>query len=155
MRDSTNPDEANERDGSEDPSVTPPHKDDLRSIMFGRPIQRSEPIETGQYSAEPKSDAEPAWSDTASDANATDDPPWQGRDIDLADESIKQTYERPPFYTSSEDPTDRLHPEEVARFGPPAGFGRRLVAHLIDITVTLFILSLLFSFAVRYAIIRF
>ena len=144
MRDSTNPDEANELDGSEDPSVTPPHEDDLRSIMFERPLQRSEPIETGQHSAESKSDAEPAWSDTASDTNVTDDPPWQGRDIDSADEPMEHTYERPPFYTSSEDAMGRLHPEEVARFGPPAGFGRRLVSYLIDLAVTLFILGLLF-----------
>ncbi len=144
MRDSTNPNETNERDGSEGPSVTPPHDDDLRSIMFGRSIQRPVPIETGQYSAEPKSDAELAWSDTASDTNATDDPPWQGRDIDMADQSMEHTYERSTFDTSSENAMGRLHPEEVARFGPPAGFGRRLIAHLIDFTVALFILGLLF-----------
>ena len=144
MRDSTNPQEADELDGSECASVTPPHKDDLRSIMFGRSIQRSQPIETGEYSAEAKPDAEPAWTDTGSDINATDDPPWQGRDIDFADESIEHTYERSPFYTPSENAMGRLHPEEVARFGSPAGFGRRLVAHLIDLTVTLFMLGLLF-----------
>ena len=144
MRDSTSPDEANERDGSQDPSVTPPHEDDLRSIMFGRPIQPSEPIETGQYSVEAKSDAEPAWSDTASDTNATDDPPWQGLPSQVEEPTTDHEYQRPPFYTETEQADDDRHPRALSRFGPPAGFGRRLIAYLIDNLVTIVVLSLLF-----------
>lgn len=144
MRDSTNPDETIEQDGSEDPSVTSPHEDDLRSIMFGRLIQRSEPIETGQYSAEAKSDAEPAWSDTASDTNVTDDPSWQGLPSQVEEPTTDHEYQRPPFYAETEQADDDRHPRALSRFGPPAGFGRRLIAYLIDNLVTIVVLSLLF-----------
>ena len=145
MRDSTNHDDnADTQNGSRDPSATPPPEDDLRSIMSGRPTRPPELSGTGEYSADAKSDSEPAWSDATSDRAPTDAPPWQGRDIDSTGESMEHTYERPPFYTSSEDAMGRLHPEEVARFGPPAGFVRRLVAYFIDFAVTLFILGLLF-----------
>ena len=144
MRDSTNPEESDERDGSEGASVTPPHKDDLRSIMFGRPVQRPQPIEPGQYSAESKSDAEPAWTDAASDKGGTDDPPWQGRPSQVEEPTADHEYQRPPFYTEAEQADDDRHPRALSRFGPPAGFGRRLVAYLIDNLVTIVVLSLLF-----------
>ena len=144
MRDSTNPDQADERDGSEGPSVTPPHEDDLRSIMFGRPIQHPQQIETGQYSAEAKSDAEAEWSDAVSDSTGSDDPPWQGRPSQPEEPTIEREYQRPPLYTETEQLDDDRHPRALSRFGPPAGFGRRLIAYLIDNLVTIVILSLMF-----------
>ena len=144
MRDSTNHDEADERDGSEGPSVTPPHEDDLRSIMFRQPIQRPQPTETGQYSVEAKSDAELEWSDVASDSAGAGDPPWQGRPSQTEEPTIEREYQRPPFYTETEQADDDRHPRALSRFGPPAGFCRRLIAYLIDNLVTIVILSLLF-----------
>ncbi len=144
MRDSTNHEGTGETGESEGPNVVPPHEDDLRSIMLQRPRQRNAETGTGDYSAQAKSDSDPAWTDTTAEAPPSDDPPWQGRDLDVPGPSEEQTYEQPPFYTSSEAETDRQHPEAVARFGPPAGFGRRLVAYLIDNAVTIVILSLLF-----------
>lgn len=144
MRDSTNPDEANERDGSEGSSVNLPHEDDLRSIMFGRPTQLPQPIKTGQYSAEAKSDAESAWTDATSDDSSIDDPPWQERPSQVGDPTTDHEYQRPPFYAEPEQADDNRHPPALSRFGPPAGFGRRLIAYLIDNLVTIVVLSLLF-----------
>ena len=144
MRDSTNPDEANERDGAELPPVAPPHPDDLRSVMLARPIQRPQPIDPGQYSAEAKNDTEPAWIDTASDNRPVDDPPWQGRSSQSEEPTSDLDHRRPTFYTEAEDLEDDRHPSALSRFGPPAGFGRRLIAYLIDNMVTIVVLSLLF-----------
>ena len=144
MRDSTNHDEADERDGPESPSANQPQEDDLRAIMSGRPIQRPQPIETGQYSAEAKSDAEPAWSDVVSDSADTADPPWHGQSPQIEEPTVDREYQRPPFYADTKDADDERHPQALSRFGPPAGFGRRFVAYLIDYAVTIVILALLF-----------
>ena len=144
MRDSTNHDQADERDGPESPSANQPQEDDLRAIMSGRPIQRPQPIETGQYSAEAKSDAEPAWSDVVSDSADTADPPWHGQSPQIEEPKIDREFQRPPFYAETEDADDERHPQALSRFGPPAGFGRRLIAYLIDNLITIIILSLLF-----------
>lgn len=146
MRDSRNSGEADGQDGSEVPSIIPPGEDDLRSIMIDRPILHRQSTEPGQYSAEAKSDAEPAWTDVVSDSRATDDPPWQGRSIESEEPKIEREYQRPPFFSEaepSEDDADR-HPPALSRFGPPAGFGRRVIAYLIDNLVTIAVLSLLF-----------
>jgi uncharacterized RDD family membrane protein YckC len=117
--------------------------------MLRRPRGHDSDIWTGEYSAPAKSDAEPTWSDVSgSDVNAEpipgDVPSWHRHDGDLVDTSAEDAYEQPPFYTSSEAEMDRQHPFAVARFGPPAGFGRRFVSFLIDSAVTIVILSLLF-----------
>ena len=144
MRDSINDDEPSGTDGSEGREIVPVHEDDLRSIMLSRVRRYDGYVGTGEYSAQAKSDVEPSWSDSALEPSRSDDPPWQSRQIDLTDPPTDQTYERPPFSDYSEADRDRSHPESVARFGPPAGFGRRLVAYLIDNVVTIVILSLLF-----------
>ena len=144
MRDSTSHGETGGTNDSEGSNIVPPHEDDLRSIMLTRPRRRVAETETGEYSAQGNQDAEPAWSDVATERPPVDDPPWQGRDIDSVEPRAEQTYEQPPFSTSSEAETDRSHPAAVARFGPPAGFGRRFIAYLIDNAVTIVILSLLF-----------
>lgn len=146
MRESRNSGEADEQDGSEVPSVIPPREDDLRSIMFGHPIQRPQSTETGQYSADSKSDVEPEWIDAASDNRVNDDPPWQGRPSQIEESTSDRDYQRPPFFDGTEEAEDEpsRHPRALSRFGQPAGFGRRVVAYLIDNLVTIALLSLLF-----------
>ena len=145
MRDSTNHDDnADMQNGSREPSATPPREDDLRSIMSGRPTLSPELSGTGEYSADAKSDSEPAWSDATSDRAPTDDPPWQGRPSEVEEPTIDRESNRPPFYLETEEIDDERHPSALSRFGPPAGFGRRLIAYLIDNAVTIVILSLLF-----------
>ncbi len=144
MRDSTNPSKANEQEGVESPSGTPPHEDDLRSIMFERPARSLELSGTGEYSADAKSNSEPAWSDAAYDRAPIDDPPWQGPPSEVEGPAIDRESNRPPFYLETEEIDDERHPSALSRFGPPAGFGRRLIAYLIDNAVTIVILSLLF-----------
>lgn len=112
--------------------------------MLTRPRRRVAEAGTGEYPAQTNQDAEPVWSDVATERAPVDDPPWQGRDIDSVEPRAEQSYELPPFSTSSEGETDRSHPVGVARLGPPAGFGRRFIAYLIDNVVTIVILSLLF-----------
>ena len=150
MRDSTS---HNDNEGRDEPqgneSITPPHPEDLRSVMLGREPSQPTDFEPGVFSDEGKSDSEPDWSEVSSGtSNQPDDPPWtnlgQGRD----DYDVGPTYERqsnqPPFDTDAYAEADERHPPAVARFGPPAGFGRRLIAYLIDNMVTILILSLLF-----------
>lgn len=138
MRDSTN---------QEDPSgppVNPPHEDDLRSIMLGRPAREQVDLGTGEFSAEAKPDAEPAWTDVASDEPAVDETPWQETEGYGVEPQRELEYERPPFYGEASPEIDERHPPALSRFGPPAGFGRRLIAYLVDNAVTIVILSLLF-----------
>lgn len=112
--------------------------------MLDRPREVFTESEEESYSAPAKSDAEPAWSETASEPTPVDDPPWQGRDIEVPEQPSRRSYEEAPYYAPSDAETDREHPETVSRFGPPAGFGRRFVAYLADNVVTIIILSLLF-----------
>ncbi len=138
MRDSTNPDD------SAGPPISPPHEDDLRSIMLGRPARKPVDLGSGEFSAEAKSDSEPAWSDVASVEPAVDDTPWQETEEYGIEPQREREYERPPFFGEESTEFDERHPAALSRFGPPAGFGRRLIAYLVDNAVTIVILSLLF-----------
>ena len=126
--------------------MTPPHEDDLRSIMLGRPAREQPDVGSGQFSADAKSDSEPAWTDVASETPAVDDTPWRGRDDYGAETQRDREFQPPPFYADESSEFDERHPRALSRFGPPAGFGRRLIAYLVDNAVTIVILSLLFPF---------
>ena len=143
MRDSTNGHSAPDAGGTD---IVPPHPDDLRNIMLGRPLTQHEPVGTGEFSAEAKSEREPGWSNASSDVAESDNQELQGSNFEDSETETEAEYQRPPFYSysESEPETDRGHPDAVAALGPPAGFGRRLIAYLIDNTVIVVILSLLF-----------
>ena len=138
MRDSTNPDQAAGR------PITPPHEDDLRSIMLHRPAREHLDVGSGEFSAEAKSDAEPLWTDVASDEPSVEETPWQEIEASGAEPQREPEYESPPFYGEASPELDDRHPSALSRHGPPAGFGRRLIAFLVDNAVTIVILSLLF-----------
>ncbi len=113
--------------------------------MLGRESYQPNSSETGVFSEGAKSDPEPEWMDISSNTSPqTEDPPWQGRDDDVVDPTYDSQSDQPPFNTDTFADYDDRHPPAVAKFGPPAGFGRRLVAYLIDSMVTVLILSLLF-----------
>ena len=139
-RSASNP---NAADGS---PTTTPHPDDLRNIMLGRPRPQYEAGGTGDFSAEAAPETDPVWSDAQSDVSTSDEPDWQTHSSDQAEPETQWEYQRPPYYaeTEPETETDRGHPDAVTRYGPPAGFGRRLIAYLIDNAITIVILSLLF-----------
>lgn len=143
MSDST---EGASASNAEEVGVNPPHPDDLRNVILGRPRVPIEPVSDGEFSAEAKPEDEPAWVDAASGAPSSDEPAWREVAYDEPEPRADREYQHPPFYTEFEAETDRGHPETVARFGPPAGFGRRVIAYLIDNAVTIVILSLLFPF---------
>ena len=143
MRDSTDGASAIDAD---DTGKVPPHPDDLRNVVLGRPRTSIEPISSGDFSAEAKSADEPDWVDTTTSTPETAEQHWQDVPCDEPESRADQEYQRPPFYTEFDAVTDRGHPEAVARFGPPAGFGRRVIAYLIDNAVTIVILSLIFPF---------
>ena len=143
MRNSTDEHSTSDLDRTD---IVPPHPEDLRSIMLDRPLTQHDPVGTGEFSAEAKSERESGWSDASSDTTVNDEPEWQGRSFDESETRAESEYQRPPFYPQyeTEPDYDRGHPADVAYFGPPAGFGRRLLAYLIDNAVIIVILSLLF-----------
>lgn len=138
MRDSTN------QDDPAGPPISPPHADDLRSIMLGRATRQQVDVGSGEFSAEAKPDAEPAWTDVVSDESTVDETPWRETEAHEIEPQREREYERPPFYGEESTEFDERHPSALSRFGPPAGFGRRLIAYLVDNAVTIIILSLLF-----------
>ncbi len=138
MRDSTNQDESTR------PPISPPREDDLRSIMLGRPAREHVDVGSGEFSAEAKSDAEPVWTDVASDEPTVDENPWQETERYGVEPQREREDESPPFYGEASPEVDDRHPSALSRLGPPAGFGRRLIAYLVDNAVTIVILSLLF-----------
>ncbi len=143
MRDSTDDQSDTDLGGVQ---TVPPHPDDLRNVLLDRPQTQYEPVNTGDFSAEEKTEVEPVWSDTVSEPTSEEDQEWQGRRFEESEPQTDLEYQRPPFYAEFEAETDRGHPEAVANFGSPAGFGRRVIAYLIDNAVTIVILSLLFPF---------
>ena len=112
--------------------------------MLGRPARAQADTGSGEFSAEAKSDAEPAWSDAVSVEPAVDEDPWQETERYGVEPQREREYEGPPFYGEESTQFDERHPSALSRFGPPAGFGRRLIAYLVDNAVTIVILSLLF-----------
>ena len=112
--------------------------------MLERPRPRQIEVGPGDFSADAKSESEPTWSEAASGQSEIDDPPWRQHDDRVVDPPFEREYERPPLYPDSAADDQERHPPALSRFGPPAGFGRRLVAYLIDNAVTIVILSLLF-----------
>ena len=148
MPDSIDDRSASDMNRSDASATNRPHPDDLRNILLGHPRPQYEPAGTGEFSAEAKSEAEPVWSSAEPDATARDEPHWQSPSSDQAEPEPQWEYQRPPYYaeTDSETETDRGHPDTVTRFGPPAGFGRRVIAYLIDNAITIVILSLMFPF---------
>ena len=143
MRDSTDDRSDPDPNGAD---LIPPHPEDLRNVILNRSRQPTEAIGTGDFSAEDKSENEPVWTDAQSDPIENQDAEWQETASVEPQPHVDREFQRPPFYTEFEAETDRGHPGTVARFGPPAGFGRRVLAYLIDNAVTIVILSLLFPF---------
>ncbi len=144
MRDSTNHDGAEKPNSSEEPNTPSPHEDDLRSIMFGRPGRSQIDVGSGDFSSEAQPESQPVWTDAASEQITSGDPTWHGRDDEVVERPFEREYQHPPDYADAESEEDDRHPLALSRFGPPAGFGRRLIAYLIDNAVTIVILSLLF-----------
>lgn len=112
--------------------------------MLGRPARQQVDAGTGEFSAEAKSDAVAAWNDADADGSAIDETPWEVTRDYSAEDRRDREYQRPPFYGDESAETDERHPSALSRLGPPAGFGRRLIAYLVDNAVTIVILSLLF-----------
>ncbi len=112
--------------------------------MLGRPAREHLDVGSGEFSAEAKSEAEPLWTDVASDEPTVEETPWRETEAPGAEPPRAPEYESPPFYDETLPESDDRHPSALSRLGPPAGFGRRLIAHLIDLTVTLLMLGLLF-----------
>ena len=144
MRDSANHGDAEEPSDTGAHDIVPPHEDDLRSIMLGPPRRIQADVGAGEFSADAKSEAEPGWSDVAAERPVSEDPPWIGRETEVVDRPFEREYQQPPSYADVESDEEERHPRALSRFGPPAGFGRRLIAYLIDNAVTIIILSLLF-----------
>lgn len=139
---------------AEEVGVNPPHPDDLRNVILGRPRLPIEPVSDGEFSAEAKVEDEPAWVDATSEAPGSDEPTWREVADDEPEPRSDREYQHPPFYTEFEAETDRGHPDAVANLGPPAGFGRRVVAYLIDQVVMLAILSLIFPLLIGVPLIH-
>ena len=112
--------------------------------MLERPRPTQIEVGSGDFSADAKSEPEPTWSDATSEQSEIDDPPWRQHDDRVVDRPFEREYEPQPPYTDVASNDDERHPAALSRFGPPAGFGRRLIAYLIDNAVTIVILSLLF-----------
>ncbi len=122
--------------------------------MLARNLRPSDAGDTDVYSAEAKSEDTPEWSDTASDTTDYREPSWQGREEASSSEApferdTRETqYESEPasydYYSDTGVEGEEVHPPALARLGPPAGFGRRLVAFLIDNTIVFMVLGLLF-----------
>ena len=112
--------------------------------MLERPARSRVDAGSGEFSAEAKSDDVPTWSDAVSDEPAIDENPWQETEGHQIEPQRAREYERPTFYGDESTEFDERHPSALSRFGPPAGFGRRLIAYLVDNAVTIVILSLLF-----------
>lgn len=129
-----------------DDGHTPLHPEDLRNVILGRPMPPADFSNTGDFSADAKIDAEPAWSQTTVEPVDEAQPEWQGRGFEDPDPRTVESHQTDPFYSDFGAETDRGHPEAVANLGSPAGFGRRVIAYLIDNAVTILILSLLFPF---------
>ena len=144
MHDPNNQQSGSEPNGSDSSTVLPPHPDDLRNVMLGRPVAESQVLGSGEFSSPSKSDTEPEWAEATSSAEDTSVADWREHETSEPVPSSEPEYQRPPFYADSEIETDRGHPEAVARLGPPAGFGRRLIAYLVDNAIAFVILSLLF-----------
>ena len=112
--------------------------------MLGRPARAQGDLGSGEFSAEAKSDAEPAWTEVASNEPTADENLWQETEGYVIEPQREHEHERPRFYAAESTEFDERHPTALSRFGPPAGFGRRLIAYLVDNAVTIVILSLLF-----------
>ena len=140
MRDPINQNENEHCDGTSTDAINPPHRDDLRTIMQDRETRIRSETPSGEFSSEVQPKTETAWPD-AEPEPPRDVAPWQGR---VPEPEPEREYDRPPFYSDVDAIEDDRHPPALARFGPPAGFGRRLAAYMIDNAISLVILSLLF-----------
>ena len=139
-----------ESNGSAYSPEVPPHADDLRNVMSHRPAAPAQPMGSGEFSAPPKSDPEPRWSDSQTNTEEpsfssaeTSDRPRSGK-VHVSDYDNASEY----MHDDAVIDFDRGHPEAVARIGPPAGFLRRLAAYLFDYAIVFMILSILFPILV-------
>ena len=150
-----------------DRNIVPPPADDLRNLWIGGPNDPS--ISRDQWDSQTQQAPEATWVDPDVESAEPDEAGWQYREPPrqqaraassfstcdncgavLGDgESFCPSCGQQTTHRHGVEETFAKHPESVAEFGPPAGFGRRLVAFVIDSIIVGLALGLLFPVALN------
>ncbi len=156
------PDENESADRRE---TVPPRADDLRTLLIGGPKDPS--ISRDEWDSPTQGASEATWVEPDAESIEREEEPWQHSEPSRRQTSTQEAYDTCDTCGAVRDESDSYcpscgmattqsrpiedtfakHPEGVAEFGTPAGFGRRLVAFIIDSIIVIIALALIFPVA--------
>ncbi len=144
--------------------TVPPRADDLRTLLIGGPKDPS--ISRDEWDSPTQGASEATWVESDAEPIERDEEPWQHSEPSRRQTSTQEAYdtrgavrdESDSYIPSSDTATTQSrpveetfakHPSGVAEFGTPAGFGRRLVAFIIDSIIVIIALALILPVALN------